>query len=146
MAFSLQLQILLRRQLYAINAQVGLKVSEIDFAVLNFGAICREYVHNMINNRMRGKAIPHFDAVYENWLNKTVEVSSPYFYRYHDELWRVEIVKHAYGRCGLIVQTESTTHYLYDTSVLCPAEKFMESLRRAIAEWITAVALGAASA
>jgi hypothetical protein len=141
MAFTLQLQILLRRQLYAINAQVGLKTSEIDFAVLNFGAICQEYVHRMINNRMRGKPIPYFDEVYENWLNKTIEISSPYVYAYHDELWQVEIVKHAYGRCGLIVQMETATHYLYDTSVLCPAEKFMESLIRAVIERIAAVAL-----
>jgi hypothetical protein len=58
MAFTLQLQILLRQQLYAINAQVGLKTSEIDFAVLNFGAICQEYVYSLMNNRMRGKPIP----------------------------------------------------------------------------------------
>jgi hypothetical protein len=93
----------------------------------------------MLNNRMRGKPLPRFDEVYENWLNKTIEISSTYVYAYHDELWQVEMVKHAYGRCGLIVRTPTNVHYLYDSSVLCPAEKFMESLCRAVIERIAAV-------
>jgi hypothetical protein len=137
-AFLMELQILFRHQLYAINGHIGLKASEINYAVLNFGAICQEFVSSLITKRIRGEPSACFDEVYETWLNRTIEISHPYFYLYHDELWYIELVKHAYGRMGLIIKTPTDTHYVYDTSLACPAEKFMERLSRAITEKISA--------
>src|SRR5688500_7363972 len=56
-AFLLELQILFRQQLLAINKQVGLKSSEIDYAVLKFGAICQEFLHRLIEYRMGAKPV-----------------------------------------------------------------------------------------
>jgi hypothetical protein len=139
MAFLMELQILFRHQLYTINAHIGLKASEIDYAVLNFGAICQEFISSLINKRMRGKVDACFDEVYETWLNKTIEISIPYFYLYYDELWHIELVKYAYGRIGLIIKTPTDTYYVYDSSLACPAERFMERLSRTVAEKISVV-------
>jgi hypothetical protein len=138
MAFLMELQILFRHQLYAINAHIGLKASEVDYAALNFGVICQEFISSLINKRMRDQTDACFDEVYKTWLNRTIEMSLRYFYLYHDELWHIELVRHAYGRMGLIIKTHADTHYVYDASLACPAEKFMEQLSRAIAEKISA--------
>jgi hypothetical protein len=137
-AFTLELQIRFRLLLSEINGQVGLKNSEMDYAVVNFGAICQAYLNSLMSSRMRGKPVPNFADIYQSWLNKSIEISLPYSYPYRDIHWQVEIVRHAYGRCGLIIEIGTATHYIYDAGLSCPAERFMESLSRAIADRVLA--------
>jgi hypothetical protein len=118
-----------RRSLQAVNSKIGLKNSEIDFAASGFGDVCQAYVYETLRARMQGAPPPDFTAVYAQWLQSSVRVLEPVFaYGYQDETWTVRLVKHAYGRIGLIINTADTVHYVYDSKLSCPAAGFMASL------------------
>jgi hypothetical protein len=44
----------------------------------------------------------------------------------------VRIIQCAYGRIGLVVDTEEQTYYIRDSALACPAEGFMAGLLEAV--------------
>lgn len=128
-ALTLTLQIIFRDALYAINSQVGLKRSEIEYAVAGFGDVCQLYVNAQLSAQMTGATPPSFQAVYMNWLDNSIQVSRDIrLYPYQESIWRIQLVKNPYGRVGLIVNTATGIEYVYDAELRCPAAGFMVSL------------------
>jgi hypothetical protein len=139
LASTLTLQIEFRRELYGVNDRIGLKPSEVDFAVMGFGEVCQAFVYALLHAQMNQQSPPAFSEVYLNWLNSTVAVSrAAYFHRHQERPWRIQLVRTAYGRCGLIVHSSGETHYVYDPAHNCPAEHFMMSLLSDVAARFTA--------
>ena len=137
MGFLPQLVGLFQRSLYEINAQVGLKDVEIDFAVAGFGDVCQALLYAMLRARTGNTPMPDFWQVYGEWLNSSIKVyGERYDYTHNGATWSVTLVAHAYGRAGLIVETDEATHYVYDPALACPAEGYMAALLSEVAERI----------
>ena len=120
---------LFEQQLYEINAQVGLKDVEIEFAVAGLSDVCQAVAYALV-----GGGLKPFHEIYADWLDSTVKVFAQiYPYSHHDQLWEIQIFAHAYGRAGLIVHTPETTYFVHDPALACPAEGFMASLLNDIA-------------
>jgi hypothetical protein len=140
MGFLPQLVSLFQRSLYDINAQVGLKDVEIEFAVAGFGDVCQALLYAMLRARAAGMPMPDFRQVYADWLNSSIKLyGERYDYAHEGQTWRVTLLVHAYGRAGLIVETGDTTHYVYDPALACPAEGYMAALLAEVAARILAV-------
>jgi hypothetical protein len=124
---------LFTHQLYAINPKVKLHDVEIEFAAAGFADVCQAVIYERLRNR--GDTPLPFEAIYVGWLDQTARVSQtvhPYVG------WRVQIVTHAYGRAGLIVQMEAETAYVQDAALGCPAEGYMAALLAEVAARIMA--------
>ena len=115
-------------QLYAINAKVKLHDVEIEFAAAGFSDVCQAVVYAML--RARNETLPPFEAIYGEWLDQTARVSQT-VHRYGE--WQVQIVTHAYGRAGLMVQIDEETAYVQDGTLGCPAEGTMAALLAEVA-------------
>jgi hypothetical protein len=122
---------LFSNQLYAINSKVKLHDVEIDFAAAGFADVCQAVVYARL--RVRDETPLPFEAIYRGWLDQTARVSQT-VHLYSN--WRVQIVTHAYGRAGLIVQMESETAYVQDAALGCPAEGYMAALLADVAAQI----------
>lgn len=134
LAWSITLQLLFQKQLREINPHIGLKNSEITYAVAGFGDICQVMIHEISKASMMGRDLPLFTQMYSRWLNSTVEVSDRHHtYPYQDEVWNIYIIRHRFGRIGLMIEMAAGTQYVYDGHLICPAEGFMYSLMRDIA-------------
>jgi hypothetical protein len=126
---ALALQMCFRRSLQSVNTKIGLRTSEIDFAASGFGDVCQAYVYETLSARMRATSPPDIAAVHMRWLQSSVRVLVPVFiYPFQQGRWMVKLLKHAYGRMGLIIDTAETVHYVYDSELSCPAAGFMASL------------------
>jgi hypothetical protein len=122
-----------RAGLYSINEKIGLKPEEVEFAVSGFGDVLQNWAYALI----RGKA--EFKALYYHWLNESIRVSQNlHEYSHQGQLWRVNILNHAYGRMGLKVQIGEDVYYLADSIYSCPAEGYMLGLLGDICEAIKA--------
>jgi hypothetical protein len=133
---ALALQILFRKTLYAVNDKIGLQPSEIDFAATGFGEVCQAFISAMLRAQLERHAPPNFSEIYQRWLSSTVAISqASYFHRHQENPWRIQLVRTAYGRCGLIIHTDLETHYVHDPEHSCPAESFMSSLLSDVAHW-----------
>lgn len=127
-----------RGQLAEINAQVGLRQPEIDFAVAGLEDLLRAVVFALIRTQINRTAPPAFEALYAQWVNESVRVSARVHAYHHDgEAWSVQIVNTVYGRVGLIVRTPSATYHVHDTALTCPADGYMAGLLREIAALVT---------
>jgi hypothetical protein len=116
-------------KLWEINPQVGLKDVEIEFAVGGFSDVCQAMAYALLRAGAAGDPAPDFQQVYADWLDNSTRVFSQiHAYSYQGEAWQVQTVAHAYGRAGLRIQTPSTTHYVHDAALGCPAEGFMAAL------------------
>lgn len=123
-----------RDQLNAINPQVGLRDVEVDFAVAGFTDLCQTMLYARMSARSYGGG-RGFEEIHTEWLNNSVRVSKQvHTYTHEGRLWAVQIVNHIYGRVGLMIRIGETTHYVRDSSLACPAEKFIEGLAREVAE------------
>jgi hypothetical protein len=140
MRYALDLTDLFRRQLQLINDVVQLKDVEIDFAAAGLSDVLQAIIYAIIRARAAQQTPPTFASIYNTWLNSTVKISQmTHFYPYAANVsWEIHIVTHVYGRAGLIVRTADSTHYIYDPSLGCPAEGYMESLLSEIAAYIYA--------
>jgi hypothetical protein len=132
MTFIPELTRLFTNKLYEINTRVNLHDVEIEFAAAGFADVCQTAVYALL----RGAA-PGFEAVYGEWLDGSARVSQAV---HEYGAWRVQIVTHAYGRAGLIVETGSATHYVADASLGCPADGYMASLLAEVFERIASAA------
>ncbi|MEO8394835.1 MAG: hypothetical protein ABI700_17705 [Chloroflexota bacterium] len=115
-------------QLYAINPKVKLHDVEIEFAAAGFADVCQAVVYERL--RSRSEAPLPFEAIYGGWLDQTARVSQT-IHPYGN--WQVQIVTHAYGRAGLIVQMGAETAYVQDGALGCPAEGYMAALLAEVA-------------
>jgi len=140
-ALGLELQQVFHRQLCAINAKIGLKRSEIEYAVVGFGQVIQSFIHRTVVAFMKEKPIESFNPIYQDWLNDSVRGLLPGFhYPYQGKTWYVRILRHAYGRIGMSVQINNQTHYIWDAELSCPAEGFMYGLLRDVIERLAALA------
>lgn len=116
-----------QNELEAINHKIGLRDIEIEFAAAGFNDVCQALFY-----AAAGGAQPlNFDTIYQDWLNSTLRLSHKiHTYPYQGERWQVQIVNHVYGRVGLKVTGIDQTHYVYDSTLACPAEGFMLALLR----------------
>jgi hypothetical protein len=122
-----------RAGLYSINEKIGLKPEEVEFAVSGFGDVLQNWAYALI----RGKA--EFKTLYYHWLNESIRVSQNlHEYSHQGQLWRVNILNHAYGRMGLKLQIGEDVYYLADSIYSCPAEGYMLGLLGEICEAIKA--------
>ena len=122
-----------QREMIRINAVIGLREPEIEFAASGFADVLQAYVFAMMRASLSSGGTPDFDAVYTNWLNGTARIASPVIeYEYGDQIWGVQIVAHAYGRVGLIIAAPEMTYYVHDPELACPAEGFMAMLLREV--------------
>lgn len=129
-----------RSRLYDINAEVGLKDVEIDYAVAGFSDVCTALVYSMLRARAAGEPAPTFRQVYAAWLNSTVKISNTvHSYVHEGETWQVQIINQAYGRVGLMITMRQGTYYVQDGALGCPAEGFMLLLLSEVAERMIAV-------
>jgi hypothetical protein len=116
-------------KLWEINPQVGLKDVEIEFAVGGFSDVCQAMAYALLRAKAAGDPVPDFHHVYADWLDNTARVfSEVHTHTHQGEAWQVQIVAHAYGRAGLLIKTSTTTHYVHDPALGCPAEGFMAAL------------------
>jgi hypothetical protein len=120
LVFIPELTRLFTAKLNEINPRVNLRDVEIEFAAAGFADVCQAAVYALL----RG-ASPSFEAVYGEWLGGSARVSQT-VHAYGE--WRIQIVTHAYGRVGLIVDTGEMVHYVADSSLGCPAEGYMAAL------------------
>jgi hypothetical protein len=116
-------------QLKAINEQVGLRDVEIEYAVSGFDDMCQTLLYALLQAKATRTEPPSFATIYGGWLNNSVRVSTTVHpYTHHGTNWQVHIVNHAYGRIGLIIDTDTQTYYVRDVRLACPAEGFMYTL------------------
>lgn len=125
----MQLTEFFRQQLYAINDQVQLKDAEIEYAVSGFTDVNQRLGYAMIQAHTARTVLPEFAVIYRSWLDDTVRLSSTvHRYEHRGEAWQVQIINHAYGRMGLLVQRGDELDYVYDSALACPAEGYMMRL------------------
>lgn len=140
LAFALRLQLTFNRNLERINPRIGLLPSEIEFAAMGFGELCQVFIYAVLRARIEQKPLPPVQDLYRDWLNNTTAVSLvTYLYPYRGDTWRIQMVRTAYGRVGLIIQTAESTYYVQDAQLGCPAEGFIASLIEEVATKIAAV-------
>jgi hypothetical protein len=142
LSFLPQLTTLFKNELYSINDVVNLKDVEIDFAAAGFGDVCHAFVYALLRARAEGKPPPAFESIYADWLDSTTRISQTiYRYTHGGQEWHIQIVTHAYGRAGLIITTPTDIHYIHDSALGCPAEGYMASLLKEVAERIITVTM-----
>ncbi len=115
-------------QLYQINDQIGLHDVEIEFAVAGFNDALQAYAYAFVYAATTRTPVPTFQTVYGEWLNGTIKVfTQEHTYVLGDETCTIQVIAHAYGRIGLLIQA-SDTYAVYDPILACPAEGFMTNL------------------
>jgi hypothetical protein len=120
---------------------VGLKRSEIEYAVIGFGQVCQSFVHQLVVSRMKNQPIPMFTDIYTQWLSHSIRcIQSPFSYRHYGQMWKIHVVAHAFGRVGMIIHMNNETHYVWDAMLSCPAEGFMYSLLRDVIRQLSMIA------
>jgi hypothetical protein len=134
LTFAPELTRLFTNKLYEINPKVHLRDVEIEFAAAGFADVCQAVIFALL--RAQGSPPPPFEAIYGEWLDSTVRVSQT-VHTYRG--WQVQIVTHAYGRAGLIVNRGDQIDYVQDATLGCPAEGFMAALLAEVAARIGSV-------
>lgn len=123
------------RQLRAVNAHVQLNDAEIFYAVDGFEAVCGAVAVALARCHYTGETPPPFHQLYGDWLMGTVRVSyDAHSYQHADDIWALRVIRHAYGRVGLLVETPDASHYVADSALACPTQGFMFKLLQAVAE------------
>ncbi len=132
-----------RRALVGANEEVGLRESEIDFAVAGFRAITQAVADHLIRLSYANRADPglirsqyDYAAIYRAWLDESVEVSGmTHAYTHNGARFDVRVIYYAYGRVGLEVRPAGgETYYVADLALACPAASYMQELCGAVGE------------
>lgn len=126
-----------REALEAMNHVVGLRDVEMDFAAAGFGDMCNRWVYALVyGDQTRGKS-PRFEDIYRDWLMDSIRVSHViYPYPHHQQVWKIRLISHVYGRMGLMIKRDESTDFVYDSRYACPAEGYMLGLLRTVTEQI----------
>ncbi|MBE0690446.1 MAG: hypothetical protein IH587_10045 [Anaerolineae bacterium] len=128
-----------REEMDKVNPAAGLRPQEVEFAVAGFADVVHKYAFSLLRAVLTGAHAPDFKSIYDGWLASGVRVlETPYAFQEGGRNWQVRIISHVYGRMGLIVQADDTTHYLYDPALTCPAEGFMMGLMDEVCEKLAA--------
>jgi hypothetical protein len=123
---------LFKTQLYAVNNVVGLRPVEVDFAVAGFADVTQAFAYALVRARLGGDP-PDFDTIYQAWLESSARVAyTVHEYTHNERVWQVQVVSHAYGRAGLIAESDGEIYYVADATIACPAEGFMAGLLREV--------------
>lgn len=125
-----QLADVFRHALESINDEVGLRDSEVDFAVAGFQNVVDDFLFASMRSKLLHEPMPNFEQVYHAWLMQTIRVSSVR-HEYtppQGAVWHVQVIHHAYGRVGLRVEHAEHVDYIADHALACPAENFMMRL------------------
>ncbi|MFP4323756.1 MAG: hypothetical protein ACLFTK_14980 [Anaerolineales bacterium] len=121
-----RLQMVFEQALWRINPQVGLQEQEIAFAAAGLGAVLRAWFYALMLAHTGRAEAPCFEVVYQGWLQDTLQLAAPRDYAHTGELWRVQVISHAYGRVGLWVELPSGEAVaVADARLACPAQAFM---------------------
>lgn len=129
-------------ELRAANPTIGLRESEIGFAISGFADALNAYAYAVVRAYVEEQPLPSFRAVYAEWCANSTRLSQTrHAYKHSESIWQVQIIYTVYGRVGLAVQTDQGRYYVADSQYACPAEGFMSRLLAAVA-----AKLGAASA
>ncbi len=124
-----RLTALFESTLTAVNAEIGLREPEIGFAASGFADMLRAFAFAVLRAQTANQPLPTFESAYAEWLSSTARVSQTrHRYAHRDEDWSVQIVNHAYGRVGLIVAMPAESAYVHDSTLACPAERYMRGL------------------
>ncbi len=117
-----------------LNRRVGLRAVEIEVAAAGFQDVCQSMLYALIRARVEGKPAPAFAEVYAEWLNSTVRISQTrHAYARPDKQWDVQVVSHAYGCAGLVIDAGEQTYYVHDPAQSYPVEGFMAELMAQVA-------------
>ena len=136
-AFLPHLTRLFTDKLHEINTQLQMRREQIDQAVTAFNQVCQAFLYARIQSR--GGEAPALEQVYQDWLNKSVQIApQTHSYIHNGHVWAVQLVTHALGPCGLIVWTPDDTYYVADHVFACPVEPFLVDLLQEIARHIAA--------
>ncbi|MDX1992708.1 MAG: hypothetical protein SF029_09970 [bacterium] len=134
MTFSLELQLRFHRLLRKVNPQIGLRPSEIEYAVAGFGDVIQTYTLALMKAQSSGRPLPDFLPVYQHWIDDSLLVArTEDHYSHNGVTWRVRLVKTVYGVCGLRVETTNGATFVRDDALACPAQGFMTRLLMEIA-------------
>ncbi|MDX2137921.1 MAG: hypothetical protein SF123_07475 [Chloroflexota bacterium] len=127
-----------RAQLYAINNAISLRPAEVEFAYAGVADVTQAYAYALLHAHLAKSTPPAFERVYHDWLQSSARVAqTAHIYQHGSAVWQVQIVNHAYGRAGMIVQDAGATYYVADTALACPAEGYMATLLAEICAALT---------
>jgi hypothetical protein len=121
-----------RAALLAVNDSIGLRETEIDFAVNGFDDMLRRWCYQP------GPA--DFETVYAGWLADSVRLSTQvHVYEHAGQVFHVQILNNLYGRIGLRVSPPAGEPVeVLDGALACPAQGFMQGLLREVVEVLAA--------
>jgi hypothetical protein len=133
---------LFHQELAVINAQVGLREVEVEFAVAGFADVLQSVAYQLIQLSHTYQADPaqlqsnfDFSAIYQTWLDDSTRLSADtHGYTHQGTEYRVQVIYNAYGRVGLKVQAAREVYYVADMNLACPAASFMRSLCQEVAQ------------
>lgn len=135
LAWAGQVTAVFTAELRQINPTVGLREPEITFAADSLSDVLRAWAYTLIRSRATYMPPPPFATVHHEWLMGTIRRSSTrHRFDHKHQVWNVQIVTHAYGRFGLIMEADTAPGdtgrilHIYDPALACPAEGFMTRL------------------
>ena len=130
------------QELQTVNVQIGLRAVEIDFAVAGFQDVLQVAAYRLIQLVQIYRAEPgqiaekfDFSAVYQNWLDDSVRISTTvHLYRQGETEFKVRVLNNIYGRVGLEVEGAGEKYYVLDMGLACPAASYMRGLSGEVAQ------------
>ncbi|MBA3531837.1 MAG: hypothetical protein H0T73_07960 [Ardenticatenales bacterium] len=137
-----RLTALFHREFDEANAQVGLRDVEVEYAVAGFENVLQSVASHLVLLAYTHHADPEqireafdFSALYHNWLDGTARVSfTVHPYEHGNHRFEVRMLNDAYGRVGMEVRVADEVHYVLDTSLACPAARYMKTLCETVAQ------------
>jgi hypothetical protein len=131
-------------ELSSANDKIGLRPSELDFAVAGFYDILQQVVHYLIRANYVSKGDSEqiragydFAALYQEWLDGSTRlVMTEYEYPHEGATLTMRVIFYAYGRVGLEVRVGEQTYYVLDNALACPAANYMRGLTEAVGQEI----------
>lgn len=125
--------------LRGINVHIGLRESELGFAIAGFSDFLRGWTFALWHAHVNHQPAPSSAHVYAEWLAQSVRLEgTAHDYAHAGGTWRVWVVHDLYGRAGLLIDTGTARHAVADPVYSCPANAFMQSLLCALADALAA--------
>ena len=129
-------------ELTAINAQIGLRQVEVEFAVAGFADVMQSVAYHLMqlsytfrHNREQIQKHFNFAEIYQRWLDDSARLSTAtHIYSHQAGEYKVQVVYNAYGRVGLKVEVADQLYYVADLTLACPASNYMLDLCSAVAQ------------
>lgn len=127
------------QRLQSINVHIGLRESELGFAVAGFSDFLQSWAFAQWRAYAQHQPPPTAAQVYAQWLSQSMRLEgSAHAYAHANVTWQVWVVHDLYGRAGLLVDTGTARHAVADPVYSCPANAFMQGLLCALADALAA--------